>query len=172
MLLVLIVCRGILYRSMVTYKSLGQRMTYEITNDRLRQYIKDNCPEKDSTGIKEIIESSLSLTSKTLRFTFSESDSNPNKLIDSQQGNCIGYAAFFSAICNYRLEQLNLSGQWSVQSEIGQLYIFGQNIHRYFRSVFFKNHDFVIIKNKKTNETYAVDPSIHDYLYINFVTTL
>ena len=163
--------RGIFYRNIVVYESIGQRMNYEITNDKLIQYIKENCPEQDSSDIKEIIKTSLSLTSKTLNFTFLKNDCNPNQLIDSQTANCVGYAAFFSTVCNYQLKRYNLSKEWTAQPEIGQLYVFGTNIHHYFNSSFFKDHDFVIIKNKKTKETYAVDPSVYDYLFINFVTS-
>jgi len=165
-----ITLRGTLYRNIVAYESIGQRMNYDITNDKLIQYIKENCTEKDNADIKEIIKTSLSLTSKILNFTFSKNDPNPNKLLYSQTANCIGYAAFFSAVCNYQLKKHNLSEEWTAQPKIGQLYVFGTNIHHYFNSSFFKDHDFVIIKNKKTKETYAVDPSIYDYLYINFVT--
>ena len=165
-----VIFRGTLYRNIVAYKPIGQRMNYEITNDKLTQYIQENCPIKDSADINEIIKASLSLTSKALNFTFSKNDHNPNKLLNSQIANCIGYATFFSTVCNYQLKKYNLSEEWIAQPEIGQLYVFGTNIHRYFNSPFFKDHDFVIIKNKKTKETYAVDPSIYDYLYIKFVT--
>ena len=35
---------------------------------------------------------------------------------------------------------------------------------------FFKDHDFVTIENKETGEIFAVDPSVNDYLFIDFVT--
>jgi len=170
LLIIGILLRGTLYRSIVAYESIGQRMNYEITNDKLTQYINENCPGKDSADIKEIIKTSLSATSKILNFTFSKNDRNPNKLIDSQTANCVGYTAFFSTVCNYQLKKHNLSEEWIAQPEIGQIYVFGVNIHRYFNSSFFKDHDFAIIKNKKTKKTYAVDPSIYDCLYIDFVT--
>ena len=169
-LVICIVFRGTLYRHIVTYKSIGQRTTYVVTNDKLIQYIEENCIGKKNKSIEEIIKESLSLTSKTLNFTFSKNDQNPNKLIDSKTANCIGYAAFFSAVCDYQLKKYNLSEQWIVSSEIGQLFVFGTNIHNYFDSPFFKDHDFVIIKNKTTKEFFAVDPSINDYLHINYIT--
>ncbi len=169
-LAVVIILRGTFYRRIVAYKSIGQRINYEATSEQLTQYLNKNRKEKDSADIENIIKKSLFLTSKTLNFTFSKSDHNPNKLIDSQMANCIGYAAFFSAVCNYLLKKHNLSGEWIAQSEIRQLYVFGINIHPYFTSSFFKDHDFVIIKNRKTKETFTADPIVHDYLYINFVT--
>lgn len=162
--------RGTLYRYIVTYKSIGQRANYEVSNEHLILYIEERIAEKDSSNIEDVIKTSLVLTSKMLNFTFSKNEIDPNKLIDTKTANCIGYAAFFSSICNYQLKKYNLSGQWVASSEIGQLFVFGTNIHNYFDSPFFKDHDFVIIKNKTTNEAFAVDPSINDYLYIDFVT--
>lgn len=170
LLAISIVLRGTLYRHIVTYESIGQRTNYEIKKDQLAQYINENCIEKDSVSIEEIIKTSLSLTSKTLNFTTSKNDCDPNQLINSRSANCMGYAAFFSTVCNYQLKKHHLAGQWTAQPVIGQLYVFGTNIHHYFSSPFFKDHDFVIIKNKATREIYSVDPSIHDYLYIDFIT--
>jgi len=169
-LIICIVFRGTLYRYIVSYKSIGQRTNYTITNDKLTRYIEEHCIEKDSVSIEEIIKNSLSLTSKTLNFTFSKSDQNPNRLIDAKTANCIGYSAFFTVVCNYQLKKYNLSDQWIASSEIGQLFVFCVNIHNYFDSSFFKDHDFVIIKNKITDKIFAVDPSINDYLYIDYIT--
>ena len=170
LLVICIVFRGTLYRHIVTYKSIGQRTTYVVTNDKLIRYIEENCIEKDNKNIEEIIKESLSLTSKALNFTFSKNDRDPNRLIDSKTANCIGYAAFFTAVCDYQLKKYNLSDQWIVSSEIGQIFVFGTNIHNYFDSSFFKDHDFVIVKNKTTKEIFAVDPSINDYLCIDYIT--
>lgn len=168
--LVIIILRGPLYRLTVSYSPIGQRTDYKITNDELREYIKENQTDRDSADIKEIIKASLALTSKTLNFAFSNVDSNPNRLMNLKSANCIGYAAFFSVVCNYQLEEYNLTEQWAVIPEVGELSVFGVNIHHYIDSRFFKDHDFVVIENKVTQETYAVDPSMYDYLYIDFVT--
>ena len=40
-----------------------------------------------------------------------------------------------------------------------------------FRSTpFFKDHDFAIIRNKRTGERIAVDPNVYDYLIIREIT--
>lgn len=153
----------------MNYQSIGQRTGYVISNKKLSQYIDGNCIVKDSTDIREIIKTSLSLTSKLLEFTFSANDKDPNKLIDSKAANCIGYAAFFSTVCNYQLQKYNLSEQWTVSHVIGELFVFGTNVHTYFNTPFFKDHDFVIIENTTTKEIFAVDPTVNDYLFIDFV---
>lgn len=168
--LVIIVLRGPLFRFSVSYLPTGQRAGYEISNDKLRQYIRQNQLDKDSADIQEIIKTSLALTSNTLDFTFSKKDENPNRLIDSKLANCIGYAAFFSAVCNYQLKEYDLSEEWGAIRKVGQLSVFGMNIHHFIEDPFFKDHDFVVIQNKVTDESYAVDPSMYDYLYIDFIT--
>ena len=167
--MVCILLRGILYRHIVTYKSIGQRTNYIVMNDRLIQYIEENCTKKDSLNIEAVIKESLSLTSKALNFTFSKNSRDPNILIDTKKANCIGYATFFSTVCNYQLKKYNLSEHWVTSSEIGQLYVLGINIHNYFDSSFFKDHDFVIVRNKTTRDFFAVDPSINDYFHIDYV---
>ena len=170
LLILCIILRGTLYRYGVAYKTTGQRAGYEITNDELKEYIKENRIKKESTDVEDIIKASLALTSRTLYFSFSGVDNNPNRLMHSKTANCIGYAAFFSLVCNYHLEEYNLSEEWIAIPKVGQLSAFGVNIHNYIDNKFFKDHDFVIIENKVTKEAYAVDPSMYDYLYIEYVT--
>ena len=101
--------------------------------------------------------------------TANENDVDPNKLITSRKAHCIGYASFFATTCNYLLKKYNLSDQWTAKPKVGQLYFIGQNIHKYFNSPFFKDHDFVTIENKKTDQIFAVDPTVYDYLLIDFI---
>lgn len=162
--------KGCLYRNLVTYQSIGLRTNYNLTNENLIQLIDHNLLEEDSIDIESVIKKSLYLTSSSLRFTFDKNFSDPNKLINSKTANCIGYAAFFATICNYQLKKYNMSDQWVAEPHIGKLYFLGKNVHQYFNSPFFKDHDFVIIKNNNTQEIYAVDPSIHDYLNIDYIT--
>lgn len=108
----------------------------------------------------------LSLTSRQLRFTTGKNKTDPNDLISSGTANCIGYAAFFTASCNYLLQKHNLSSTWVVQHRVGKLYLGKTDIHSFFKTAFFKDHDFVTIENKNSGEILAVDPTVHDYLWI------
>lgn len=165
-----IIFRGWLYRNVITYKSVGQRTNYLVTNDKLIELINTSGEIKSNTGIEEIIAAGLSTTSKQLRFVSNKADCDPNQLINSKTAHCVGYAAFFSTICNSLIEKYKLTDTWIAKPQIGQLYFFGINIHKYFKSSFFKDHDFVIIENKKTGEIYAVDPTVNDYFHIDFIT--
>lgn len=162
--------RGWFYRHLVTYKSVGLRTNYSISDENLIQYINESINERTVPNIEQIIKLGLSITSRQLNYTVSKNDIDPNKLISSKTAHCVGYASFFAATCNYLLKKYNLSDNWTAKPQIGQLYLFGTNVHKYFNSAFFKDHDFVIIENRITGEIFAVDPTVNDYLDIDFIT--
>ena len=158
-----------IYSQTVNYISIGPRTSYPATNTNLSHYIESSSQETD-LEIPEIIKLGLSLTSQQLNFTAEKNHNDPNKLITSRTAHCVGYASFFATTCNYLLEKNNLNEDWIAKPHIGQLHIFGTNIHKYLDSPFLKNHDFVTIENKTTGEILAVDPTIHDYLAITFIS--
>lgn len=162
--------RGWIFRRVVTYQSLGQRGAYAATAKKLTDYIDTNTIKQTTPDIEQVIRLGLSITAKQLNFTANKNDNDPNKLINSRTAHCVGYASFFATTCNYLLKKYNLSEHWTATPQIGQLYFLGENMHKYFHSPFFKDHDFVIIKNKNTGEIYAVDPTVKDYLGIDFVS--
>jgi hypothetical protein len=162
--------RGWLYRHLVTYKSVGHRTNYSVTDKKFVDYINANTDEQTDPDIEHIIKLGLSITSGQLNFTADKNDTDPNKLITSKTAHCVGYASFFSTTCNHLLAKYNLADTWTAKPQVGQLYFLGTNIHKYFDSTFFKDHDFVTIENKKTGEIIAVDPTVNDYLLIDFIT--
>ena len=62
-----------------------------------------------------------------------------------------------------------MSSTWTCTARVGQIYFLSTNIHEYFSDPFFKDHDFATIENSKTGEIYAVDPTVSDYLSIDFI---
>ena len=162
--------RGWFYRHSVTYKSVGLRTNYSATDKMLTEYIDANTDQQTSAYFRQIIKLGLSITSKQLNYTADKNDTDPNKLITSKTAHCVGYATFFATTCNYLLDKYKLSDTWIAKPQVGQLYFLGSNIHKYFKSAFFKDHDFVTIENKKTGEIVAVDPTVHDYLFMDFIT--
>lgn len=146
------------------------RTTYPASAKNFTQYIDSCIDNQKEPDIKQIIKLALAITSEKLTYTPEKNDIDPNLLITSQKAHCVGYAAFFTTTCNYLLAKYNLSKQWTVKSRIGQLYFLGTNIHPYFHSSFFKDHDFVTIVNKETGEIFAVDPTFKDYLSIDYVS--
>ncbi len=162
--------RGYIYRQIVAYKSIGQRQNYSAIDDKLINYIEMNVGDKKDLDLKDIIKIGLSTTSKQLNFRASKNDNDPNKLINSKTAHCVGYASFYATTCNHLLKKNNLANIWIAKPQIGQIFLFGKNIHKYFNSSFFKDHDFVTIENKITGEVFAVDPTLNDYLYIDYIT--
>ncbi|MFN5641815.1 MAG: hypothetical protein ACK4V4_04615 [Sphingobacteriales bacterium] len=163
---------GWFYRHLVTYKSVGLRKSYLANEKNLVDYIDSSANEQTDPEIEQIIKLGLSLTSRKLNFTADKNDIDPNNLITSKTAHCVGYASFFATTCNYLLNKYNLADTWTAKPQVGELYFLGQNINKYFNSPFFKDHDFVTIENKKTGEKFAVDPTVNDYLYIEFITYL
>lgn len=163
------VFRGWIYRHISAYKSFGVREKYSVTDSSLMKLLDETEVNQDLKEISEVINSSLSLTSKQLNFTDSTNDLDPNKLVTSKTAHCVGYANFFAAVCNYQIQKHNLSQEWEATARIGHIFLLGTDIHAYFKSSFFKDHDFVIIENRVTGEVFAVDPTLHDYSGIKLV---
>jgi hypothetical protein len=162
--------RGWFYRRLINYETVGERTNYLAMDDKLVDFIEKSAGDKKDLDVKEIIKLALSITSQQLNFTTTKNNNDPNKLITSRMANCVGYASFFATTCNYLLKKYSLTDGWVAKPQVGQLYFLGVNIHNYLDSPFFKDHDFVIIENKTTKEIFAVDPTVKDYLLIDFVS--
>jgi hypothetical protein len=162
--------RGWFYRHLITYKSIGMRTNYSVKDDKLANYIDINVNKQIKTDIEEVTKLALAVTSKKLNFTANKNNVDPNELINSKSAHCVGYASFFATTCNYLLAKYKLADKWTAKPQVGQLYFLGTNIHAYSESSFFKDHDFVTVENKITGESFAVDPTVNDYLYIDLVT--
>lgn len=165
-----LIFRGWIFRHSFTYKEISQRISYIAIDKKLVSYIEESVDDEKDPEIEEIIKLGLSITSRHLKFTSSKNDNDPNKLINSKTAHCIGYAAFYSTTCNYLLKKFNRNNEWIAKPQKGQIYLFGTNIHKYFNTSFFESHDFVTIENNSTGEIFAVDPTVHDYFHIDFIT--
>ncbi len=164
-----IIFRGAIYRSVITYESVSIRNNYNIYNKQLINLIDEEIKDKNNLSEKDIIKIGLKITNKQLNFTASNNDLDPNKLVESKTAHCVGYSYFCASVCNYIFEKQDINDVWVAKPRVGKLFLLGNNIHQYFNSSFFKDHDFVTIENKKTGEIFAIDPSLNDYLYINYV---
>lgn len=162
--------KGVIYRNIVKYQSIGQREDYYYKSGKLVARILRSPENKDSMNLDDIVNATLKITSKNLQFTTKACEVDPNILIETLQTNCVGYSAFYSAACNLLLYKHGLSENWHATAQAGHLFLCGFNIHRSIKDPFFKDHDFVIIKNKITGEERSVDPSVHDYLGIKTIT--
>src|SRR5687767_12125350 len=97
--------RGLLYRELVTYRSIGLRTSYSATDDRLVEYINAHVEGETHPDIEQIVEHALSMTSSQLNFTAGRNEVDPKRLITSGTAHCVGYASFFTTSCNYLLDK-------------------------------------------------------------------
>src|SRR5690606_31192328 len=94
LIIVAILLRGPIFRSLITYDSIGERENYQVTDDKLTYYINSGTESLTDPDVEQIIKQSLSLTSSQLNFTFEKNDNDPNLLIISKTAHCVGYAHF------------------------------------------------------------------------------
>lgn len=161
--------RGYIYRHLFNYKTIGERKSYIVTDKKLKEYIDSFVVTKKHENIDDVIILSLQITSSKLCFREAKNAIDPNVLINTTNAHCIGYSAFFSATCNYLLDKYGYSSKWTSKPLIGQIYFINTNIHNYFKSSFFKDHDYNVIINSETGERFYVDPTINDYFKIDYV---
>ena len=167
-ILILILFRGIIFRLVIKYNEIGSRPEIEITNSNLIEEIESNSENRE-IDLKEILEIADKITKEELKFTTNQASNNPNELMYTNQANCVGYSAMFNSITNYLIRKNKLQDEIEAEHKIGQLELFGINLHQFFESPFFRDHDFNEITNKKTGEKIFIDPSVSDYLRIKRV---
>ena len=165
-ILLMIIFRGFIFRNTVTYKPINTQSIYKITDNDFRLFIEKQPSKED---IEKTIRQALTLTAKQLHFAANQKSTNPNNLFHKKAAHCVGYAAYFSTLCNELLKKTGLNKNWQVKHIRGEIYFLGINMHRYSNSPFFQDHDFNIVENKTTGETYMVDATITDYLKIYYV---
>lgn len=172
-LVLLFLFKDNIYRMAVKYEDGGNRKSYDIKDESLANYINQNLPNDESLDatidIDQIIDLSQEITTKTLDFSLEAVESDPKKLIVAPEANCVGYAAFTAAVGNYLLNRFEMNKEWEVKPKKGKLYLFGNNMHKNAQSGWFKDHDFVIYRNKNTKEEIYVDPTVYEYFGVKRV---
>jgi len=159
--------KGNIYRGVVKYEDTGGRKNYELKDDALTAHINQSLPNDESLDetidIDQIIDLSQEITSESLDFSFEYKDNEPVKAFQNGGANCIGYAAFTAATGNYLIKRFGLEKEWEARPKKGKLYLFGNNMHKNAKDGWFKDHDFVVFRNKSTKEEIYVDPTAYDY---------
>lgn len=161
--------KGWIYRFAVTYREIGHRQVIALQDSGVIADIQKQRNHSKLT-VEEIVEISRSETSARLRFTTGKVSSNPNVAARSGEANCVGYSALFSSMVNQLSLEQRSSHSLRARHLIGRLYFLGLDMHQFFSSPFFKDHDFVEIEDVSTGEKIFVDPVVSDYLGIDCVT--
>ncbi|MEZ5044985.1 MAG: hypothetical protein R2828_34125 [Saprospiraceae bacterium] len=170
LILILILFRGLIFRSTIIYNEIGIREEIKITNQILLDKIKTKSENKE-IGLNEIIDIANSITTQELSFTTKRTSNNPNELINTKEANCVGYSAMFNSIANNLIRQKKLSGKIEAVHQIGRLDFLGIDLHQFFDNAFFRNHDYNSINNLETGEVISIDPSLIDYLKIKEIVS-
>lgn len=157
-ILLIILGRSFLFNFFFSYKIIDERKIFKLEQKE---------SNKNSKSVEDIIHDELNKTSSLLSFTFNKCDNNPIKLLESKKANCIGYSAFLAASINNKFHSESLDNEWEAKHKVGEILFLEYNIHPFFKSKFFKDHDFVVIENRKTNEIIVVDPALYDYFKIS-----
>ena len=169
-LLLLVVLRSEIFGLLFTYKSVGERSLYEIKHPSLLAKIEGKENVLVSPDGEQVADLALRMSSETLYFGSENCSNDPNTLGSSHKAHCVGYAVFHASVCNALLKKYKLDTVWQAQAHIGKIYFLGYNLHTLFSSPFLKDHDFVLLLNKKTGKTFALDPSLADYLGVKRVS--
>ena len=168
LLLITILFRGWIFRQLITYTSIGTRTSIEITNPKLLERIQKESSNK-TNSIEKIIQLSRSITTKELSFSSCQVSNNPNELIHTKKANCVGYAAMFNSIASHLIKVNKLEQKYASKHRIGRLALFGFNLNQLFDSPFFRDHDFNEIIKLPNSSIILIDPSLSDYLRIDYV---
>jgi len=168
LILILILFRGVVFRLAIKYYEIGSRPDIEITNRELTEKIESKS-QKSEIDLKEILEIADKITKEELTFTTKQTSNNPNELINTKRANCVGYSAMFNSVANHLIKKNKLGDEIEAEHKVGQLELFGINLHQFFESPFFRDHDFNKITNKKTEAKFFIDPIVSDYLWIKRV---
>ncbi len=163
----LILLRGLIYRLSMNYVKLAERNEIELVDSKFREIIESNRKGENELSIEQIIRISTRLTNRTLKFSMSKVSNDPNVLINTRVANCVGYASFFSTVANKLVKDEGLTGKYKIRHWKGGLELYGVDVHQYFASSFFKDHDFIEVENLETGEKIHIDPSVSDYLKID-----
>ncbi|MBD8389407.1 hypothetical protein [Dysgonomonas sp. BGC7] len=155
-----------IYSAIIKYQDAGNRKSYEIKDETLSNYILQNLPNDESLDenmdIDMIIDFSLDITDKALDYSIEYKDSEPQKALANGGANYIGYAAFASAVGNYLINRYDMKKIWEAKPKKGKLHLFGNNMQKNATDGWFKDHDFVVFRNKDTKEEIYVDPAAFD----------
>ena len=162
--------RGWLYRVSINYQQIGVRSERTIMDKRFILKLQ-NETDREELDMEEIMKISNKVTKQLLSYSMNETSTDPNKLFYSQKANCIGYSAMFNSISNHLIKEANMEEVFESKHLVGKLDFFGIDLHQFFASPFFKDHDYNQLKNKSTGEVIWIDPSLGDYLKIQKVAS-
>ena len=168
-LTLLIFFRGPIFRCLVTYEAVGERTTIAVSHPKLIQRL-DVLTEGKDLVLDHLVTIAKEVTTKELSFSTKETSSDPNVLIETHRANCVGYAAMFQSIVSYLINKHGLHNEIYSEHRIGKMKFLGVDLHQFFSSSFFKDHDYNQVVHRNTGQEILIDLSVSDYLWIDRVS--
>ncbi len=164
--ILIVIFSGFLFRVFINYSTVSVRNNIALTNKKLISKI-DKLTYGKVLNINKIIDISNNITCEELNFTTNKISSNPNIAFECKQANCIGYSSLFNSIGNYLIKKQKLNKQYEFIHWVGHVDFMGFNIHKLSNNSFLRDHDFNEVKNKITQQSEFIDPSLNDYFCID-----
>jgi hypothetical protein len=152
--------RGTIFRAVVHYRVVGDR-------GAVRPLQNSNLAAVD---LHTAMQAALDTTAARLHFSTSEVSTDPSALIHGGPANCIGYAALCAALLKGQLEEPGLDDRYEVEAVVGKLYVGDQDLHAFFTTPFWKDHDVVRVRGKGTGEVRLLDPTLYDAVAVGSVS--
>lgn len=168
LVLLLVLFRGVIFRTLIRYVEVNTRPTIEITNEKVLDIIEKRVSNK-TMDLDAIANVAREITNEYLSFKLKAKTKDPNQLLNFNEANCVGYSALYNSIVHELIKQNSLHKEVRATHKVARLEFLGINIHSFFNSRYFRDHDYNEITNTKTGEVLVIDPSISDYLGIHYV---
>ena len=159
--------RGSLFRLMVSYKlERTYSVAYKIEDAHIKDFIikHPEIVDREIEDIKHIALIAERITDDLLVFSKESTTINPNLSFREHAAGDAGFSAFYSAVCNYLIDMYGLKDYYICFHTIGPCFYIKTNLSAmvspYGGRPFPSEFHFNIIKNRKTGELLALDPSV------------
>lgn len=161
--------RGSLFRLLFSYEDCGKKTAEGNLSMALMKHIDSLAQRFNPQGIEEIIELSNEITKDQLSFSIDSREVDPNQLFPSGNTHCVGYARFFSAVCNRLIQVKMASSDYRCEAHCGKIHFLGFDIHQLFNKPNLRDHDFNIVRARAPLQSIGVDASLNEYFQIGTI---
>lgn len=181
LILLPILFRQGIYRSIITYRINQERIADTQMNAQIERYIltHPDVYDRQFDNMDKIIHISLKLTSDALSFTGDPKlKTDPLSTLQIGETNSEGFAAFFNTVCTYLIHRYHFSDDYTCQQFVAERTKGGTNLQNAFQSpyggdgvgtAFNKTRDVVRILERATGRYKYVDPAIFEQVSIVYV---
>lgn len=161
--------RGVIYRLCVNYERVGQRELSVLPEGPLKTAVARWATAHPQASVRQITRFAARQTARQLSFVSRSTPSDPAQTVTLRVAHCVGYSRLFAAVVTEVLTHLPAEHQLEQQHYVGQLHLWGYNLHGLTDSPFWADHDFNCVSDSNSNVEICVDPTLYDYLGVRRV---